>query len=332
MICLHCVNVSWVGGINSFVMSFQKAFSEFQHHILFLGNFNENYDLYKDLQTQGIRCYFNYQITAELIDKINPKIFCIHNPPLSMFPKRLKDFRILQKCWVILFHHAKTKLFPHVDLDIFVSKWIEDMYKDWRQYIKKSKIVHPSIDGTLYLNIKREYTKKKDVMIGRIQSNTNHAFGKFSEDIEMLKKLKKTKFFLVGTGYDENNANKKFTFAPIKIGKMPEYLSKLDIFYIWGGHNHVESWSRVVSEAMMSGLPVVVKDNHDGLAEQARESKACFLVNTEKEFVKIMQKLIDDPKLRKKHGELGRKWASENITIKNLRQDLINEMFEFGVK
>ncbi len=169
-------------------------------------------------------------------------------------------------------------------------------------------------------------------MIGRIQSNTNHVFGKFSEDVKMLKKLKNAKFFLVGTGYEEEKANKRFTFASIKIGKMPEYLSKLDIFYIWGGHNHVESWSRVVSEAMMSGLPVVVKDNKDGLAEQAKKSKACFLVNTEKEFVKTMQKLIDNPKLRKKHGELGRKWASKNITIKNLRQNLINEMFEFGVK
>lgn len=329
MICLHCVTVAWTGGVNGFVMDFAKAFPEFQHHILFLSDHNEDYSLYKALQTQGIRCYHNKEITAELIDKINPKIFFIHNPPLSMHQKSLKDLNILKKCYVILFHHAKTKLFPNVDLDMFNSKWIADIYKDWRQYIKKSKIVHPAIDGTPYLNIKREYTKKKDVMIGRIQSNTNHVRGKFSEDVKMLKKLKNANFFLVGTGYEET-ADKRFTFAPIKQGAMRRYLEKIDIFYIWGGKGHVESWSRVVSEALMSGIPVVVKNNQDGLAEQAIKSKACFLVNTEKEFIKIMQKLIDNPKLRKKHGELGRKWASENITIKNLRQDLINEMFEFA--
>ena len=331
MICLHCVNVSWTGGINGFIMDFAKAFPEFQHQILFLSDHNEDYNLYKVLQTQGIRCYYKPEITAELIDEINPKILIIHNPPLSMYPKKIKDLKILQKCYSILFHHAKTKLFPNViELDIFNSQWVADMYKDWEQYIKKSKIVHPAIDGTPYLNIKREYTKKKDVMIGRIQSNTNHVRGKFSEDVKMLKKLKNANFFLVGTGYEET-ADKRFTFAPIKVGKMPNYLSKLDIFYVWGGKGHVESWSRVVSEAMMGAIPVVVKNNHDGLAEQAIKSKACFLVNTKKEFIKIMQKLIDDPKLRKKHGELGRKWASENITIKNLRQDLIEEMFEFGV-
>lgn len=331
MICLHCVNVAWTGGVNGFIMDFAKSFNEFQHHILFLSDHSEDYDLYKALQTQGIRCYYKPEITSELIDKINPKIFIIHNPPLSMHQKSLKDLNILKKIYVVLFHHAKTKLFPNVDLDIFNSQWIANMYKDWGQYIKKSKIVHPAIDGTPYLNIKREYTKKKDVMVGRIQSNTNYVRGKFSEDVNMLKKLKSANFFLVGTGYEEDKADKRFTFAPIKVGKMPEYLSKLDIFYIWGGNNHVESWSRVVSEAMMSGIPVVVKDNHDGLSEQAIKSKVCFLVNTEKQFIEIMQKLIDNPKLRKKHGELGRKWASENITIKNLRQDLLNEMFEFGV-
>jgi len=42
--------------------------------------------------------------------------------------------------------------------------------------------------------------------------------------------------------------------------------------------------------------------------------------------------LIDRPELRKRKGEEGRKWAKENLTIKNLRQDLLEEMFEFGVK
>ena len=81
---------------------------------------------------------------------------------------------------------------------------------------------------------------------------------------------------------------------------------------------------------MLSGTPVVVKNNSDGLAEQGRKSEAGFLVETEKEFIRIVQKLIDNPELRKKHGELGRKWASENLTIKNLRANLINEMFEFA--
>ena len=47
---------------------------------------------------------------------------------------------------------------------------------------------------------------------------------------------------------------------------MIKYLEQIDIFYIWGGKGHIESWSRVVTEAMLSGIPVVVKDNKDGLS------------------------------------------------------------------
>jgi len=331
MICLHVANLAWIGGVNGVISDFAKSFPEFSHEILFLKDLNENYDLYKALQTQGIRCYYNNEITGEFLDELKPQILIIHNPPATMYPKTLKDLKILQKCYVILFHHAKTKLFPYVDLDIFVSQWIADAYKGWEKYIKKSKIVHPCVDGEPYLNIKRSYKTLQNVTVGRIQSNTNNFMGKFSEDVGMLKKLKNCNFFLVGDGYEKTD-DKRFTFAPLKQGAMRRYLEQVDIFYIWGANDHVESWSRVVTEAMLSGIPVVVKNNNDGLAEQAIKSKACFLVNTEEEFIDTIQKLIDNPELRKKHGEMGRKWASENLTLKNLRQNLINEMFEFGVK
>ena len=230
---LHIANLSWIGGVNGVISDFAKAFPEFSHEILFLRDLNENYNLYKDLQTRGIRCYHAPEITEELIDGINPKIICLHNPPETIYKKELKDLKILQKYYFLLWHHAKTKLFPHIDLDIFVSQWIADAYKDFGKYIKKSKIVHPCVDEVPYINIKREYTEKENVTIGRIQSNTNAHLGKFSEDVKMLKQLKNSNFFLVGDGY-EKTSDPRFTFAPIKIGKMPEYLKKVDIFYIWG--------------------------------------------------------------------------------------------------
>jgi len=330
MIVLHIANLAWVGGVGNFISDFACAFPEFQHQILFLRDLNENYDYYKSFEERGIRAYHAPEITEELIDGINPKIICLHNPPETIYKKELKDLKILQKTYTILFHHAKTKLFPNIDLDIYVSQWIADAYKGFEKFIKKSKVVHPCVDAEPYLNIKREYIKKENVTVGRIQSNTNAHLGKFSEDVGMLKKLKNVDFFLVGDGYEKTD-DKRFTFAPIKQGAMKNYLEKVDIFYVWGAKGHTESWSRVVTEAMLSGIPIVVKDNHDGLAEQVRKSKAGFLVNTEEEFLKTIQMLIDDPELRKKHGELGRKWASENLTIKNLREALIDDMLQFGV-
>ncbi len=326
---LHCANLCWVGGVGEFIKSFSRAFPEFQHEVLFLRDINDNYKYYQSFQTLGIRAYHSLEITEELIDGINPKIICLHNPPESLWQKELKDLNILQKYQTIQFHHNKCKIFPHINLHIFVSDWIKEAYKDFSKYIQKSKIVHPCVDAEPYLNIKREYNKKENVIVGRIQSNTNNFRGKFSEDVGMLKKLKNAKFFLVGDGY-EKTSNPRFAFLPIKQGAMRNYLEKIDIFYIWGGKGHVESWSRVISEALLSGLPVVIRDMKDGMSEQVRKSGVGFLVNTEEEFIETVQKLINNPELRKKHGELGRKWASENLTIKNLRQNLINEMFEFA--
>ncbi len=324
---LHICTLAWTGGINSFILDFKKSFNEFQHEVLFTSDIKENYGVYKVFQTQGIRCYFNDNLTEEFFEKINPKIICLHNPPHTLYPKKLKDLKILQKYYTIQFCHNKCKIFPHISMHIFVSNYIKDAYKDFGKYINKSKVVHPCVDAEPYLNIKRSYEMLRNVTIGRIQSNTNAHLGKFSEDVRMLKKLKNANFFLVGEGYEKTD-DERFTFAPM--GNMVEYLKKIDIFYIWGGKGHIESWSRVITEAMLSGIPVVIKDMKDGMAEQVQKSGVGFLVNTEEEFLATLQMLIENPDLRKVHGELGRKWASENLTIKNLRQNLINEMFEFA--
>ena len=326
---LHIANLCWIGGVSGVISDFAKAFPEFEHNILFLRDIKENYNLYKSLQTQGIRCYHAPEITEELIDKINPKILILHNPPESNWTKELKNFNILQKYTTIQFYHNKCKIFPHISLHIFVSDWVKSAYKDFKKYIQKSKVVYPCVDAEPYLNIKREYTKKENVTVGRIQSNTNAHLGKFSEDVGMLKKLKNANFFLVGDGYEKTD-DERFTFAPLRQGAMRRYLEQVDIFYIWGAKGHTESWSRVVSEALLSGIPVVIKDMNDGMSEQAKKSGACFLVNTEEEFIKIVQILIDDPELRKKLGEIGREWAKNNVTIKNLREALIDDMLQFA--
>ena len=324
---LHIATLAWVGGINSFISDFKRAFPEFQHEVLFTSDLNDNYACYQDFQTQGIRCYHNNELTEDFFEKINPKIIILHNPPNTLYPDRLKDLKILQKYYVIHFHHNKSKVFPYVDLDIFVSQWIADAYKDFGKFIKKSKVVHPCVNGENYLNIKRCYKTLQNVTVGRIQSNTNAHLGKFSEDVRILKKLKNAKFFLVGSGY-EKTSDLRFTFAPF--GAMRRYLEQIDIFYIWGAKGHVESWSRVVTEAMLSAIPVVIRDMKDGMSEQAKKSGACFLVNTEEEFLKTTQMLINHPTVRKHYGELGREWARNNVCLKNLREGLIDEMFYFA--
>ncbi|NQT23715.1 glycosyltransferase, partial [candidate division KSB1 bacterium] len=88
---------------------------------------------------------------------------------------------------------------------------------------------------------------------------------------------------------------------------MAKYLEQIDIFTIWG--DTTESWSKVATEAMMSGIPVVARDHKDGLSEQLTASGGGFLVTSEAEFIETVQTLIDSPRLRTQIGGRGRVWA-----------------------
>ena len=116
---------------------------------------------------------------------------------------------------------------------------------------------------------------------------------------------------------------------PIRPGGMANYLQKLDIFAIWG--ETTESWSKVVTEANLSGIPVVARDHKDGLSEQLRLSGGGLLVNTEDEFVKAVQMFIDDPQCRRAVGERGRQWCLENASTKTIKKRFTDLFLEWSV-
>ena len=110
---------------------------------------------------------------------------------------------------------------------------------------------------------------------------------------------------------------------------MATYLKEIDIFTIWG--NTPESWSRVVTEANLSGIPVVVRDMHDGLAEQVTRSGGGLLADTPGEFVELIQMLVENPKRRIELGEQGQWWCNRNCTTDNLKEKFTDLFLEWGL-
>jgi glycosyltransferase involved in cell wall biosynthesis len=94
-------------------------------------------------------------------------------------------------------------------------------------------------------------------------------------------------------------------------GKLPapEFLQGLDIFYYRTGE-HVETFGRVVFEAMACGLPVVCH-SHGGYADAIHHGKNGFLFGTTEEAQELLAKLIADPALRAKVGANARKTVEE---------------------
>ncbi len=89
-------------------------------------------------------------------------------------------------------------------------------------------------------------------------------------------------------------------------GRLPavEFLRSLDIFYYRSGV-HVETFGRVVFEAMACGLPVVCHV-HGGYAEAIRHGENGFLFETTDEAQALLSRLVDDPALCRAVGAAAR--------------------------
>ncbi|PLP58519.1 group 1 glycosyl transferase [Mesorhizobium loti] len=99
-----------------------------------------------------------------------------------------------------------------------------------------------------------------------------------------------------------------------------EFLSTLDAFYYRTG-THVETFGRVVLEAMACGLPVVCH-KHGGYADHIRQGENGFLFETTQEATQILAALQADPVLRATVGCKARRTVEQLFSPHALRERL----------
>jgi glycosyltransferase involved in cell wall biosynthesis len=102
-------------------------------------------------------------------------------------------------------------------------------------------------------------------------------------------------------------------------------MNKLDIFYYRSG-THIETFGRVVLEAMASGVPVVCF-YYGGYAEHIKHGENGYLFRTNLEAMEIIQSLYNDASLRKQIGMAGKLTAEKLFS-----PEAINERMEFYQK
>lgn len=103
-------------------------------------------------------------------------------------------------------------------------------------------------------------------------------------------------------------------------GAMPaaDFLQSLDIFY-YRSHTHVETFGRVVFEAMACALPVVCHV-HGGYADAIRHGDNGFLFETTEEARALLEQLAADAGLRERLGAAARKTV-EDMYCANAREE-----------
>ncbi|WP_457152942.1 glycosyltransferase family 4 protein [Mesorhizobium sp. P5_C1] len=99
-----------------------------------------------------------------------------------------------------------------------------------------------------------------------------------------------------------------------------EFLPTLDVFYYRTG-SHVETFGRVVFEAMACGLPVVCH-SHGGYADHIRHGENGFLFETTQQARQILADLKADPELRATVGREARRTVEQLFSSQALRRRL----------
>ncbi len=326
---LHCNNWAILGGIESLVMDFAGTFPQYQHTLVTIQPGCGDLSFVAYLQNQGIR-YMNAEgkLTKSIIDEIDPAIVMLHNTRGEHIEGEWPFAWLREGRRVIGVHHASTWPLVSADMDWFVSDYVRKYYEKCEPRMK-AFTMPPCVCEDAYLGIERN---GRTPVIGRIQSGTNLRKGKVpAQFFDLLEKVEDCDFFVVTskTLANAHGARNRFRFAPIKPGAMAGYLKEVDVFAIWGDTK--ETWSRVVTEANLSGIPVVARNHNDGLAEQIKESGGGILVDTEEEFVKTLQRLVNDRDEREGIGALGQNWCLENASSAALKERFLETFLEWSL-
>lgn len=290
------------GGIPTSIISLINELNEYNHNIIQLNNrVNELFS--NEYKKNGANFYvLNKKLMDDDIIPLNPEYIFIHS-----CNKKYINPSILKRYKTITFYHYNVvdnnDYFG--DLNWFVSEFL---YKKTKTKPKDYIILPPPIFVRDFINIERPQRKP---IIGRIQSRSVLKDGKFSRNFFNLLSKINGETFIVGP----KNSN-----AEVIPGMMPKYLKEIDVFVIWG--ETTESWSLVTSEANLSGIPVVARRMNDGLTEQLNKSGGGILVDTEEEFIDMVNLLINDENKRNEIGQRGKYWCLENTSSKLIRSYL----------
>jgi glycosyltransferase involved in cell wall biosynthesis len=157
------------------------------------------------------------------------------------------------------------------------------------------------------------------VVIGRMSRDVVEKH--HPEDLDLYRELARQGFEVRLQGAaclsDQLSAIEGVQWSPEGAMPAPEFLRSLDIFYYRTGA-HVETFGRVVFEAMACGLPVVCHQ-HGGYAESIRHGENGFLFETTEQARVLLQCLAADPALRARIG------AEARNTVERMYSEVAQE-------
>ncbi len=300
---LWVMNVAWVGGTGLWVLENIRAMSLWYHTVVFL-NGEPVFQIIEDFVEAGADISKATAITKEMVAAIDPIAIILSNTdphkiegghPWSWIPDHL---------YTIYVHHsAITPWMPGANMDVFVSEHLKSQYRNLLEWMRSVKVCPPLGELSEYLSIPR--IQHDRCVIGRVSSDERK---KFPGQLLGILKASNQKCILVGGSKYFGKAPAGWRYPDFGSEPVRDLLTEMDIFVY--RTDLTETWCRCVTEAMASGIPVVV-EKRGGPAEQVRDGIDGFVCETDAEFIEKLKKLAADPSLRFRMGKHARERAKQ---------------------
>jgi len=283
----------------------------------------------------------------DLVKKINPNVIRAYNPLIEgwLAASCTKELKI--PFFVSLhtqYDHnrrlAKNNFKKYLALK-YTEKFIEPfvletadkiivVYKIIEPYVlkhssKKPEILHNRVDCERFANGSNLESLPKPLIlsVGSLIQVKNHQCL-----IEAMKEVN-AHLLIIGNGElytDLINLIKKYQLQnkisiekSVTHNKIQDYYKSAQVFAL-AYNNEVESLPMPVMEAMASGLPVVIPCTKEGFSE-GLENVAVLTENNPKSFSIIIQKLLDNPNLRKDYSKKSKNKARDFDTKKIMKRE-----------
>ena len=322
-IMLHFNQAFWRGGSILFMRDMARAYPEFQHITCFFYDGREDYEMANEFRYEGIEVCRIEKLTEKLVEDIDPVLMVFHNTEGKNVEGEW-PFSWLKRWPLMAVHHNKSQPCFYADVDIFVSQALLDQYKNI-QHRMNYRLIPPCIDLRSYQLIERKENNDRCV-IGKLTSDYHTRFPPELPPIlnKVNKEVPHVDFVLVGGAKYWGKAKLPSCSMPSIGSKDPaEFYRSFDIFVHMNKKGTVDSWGRVISEAMASGLPVVCQGK-GGPAEQVTHGETGFLCNTDDDYVKYLSMLACDAAMRYEMGMKARDRALSEFGIERFRKETVD--------
>jgi len=318
---LWVMNVCWMGGTALWVLDTIKTLSGWKHEVIFL-NGEEDKSISDQFKALGIRVSKAGGITRDLMQAINPSSVILSNTS----PTKIEDFPntkwLTDNYYTIYYHHSAVHPWlSESDIDIFNSEYLKNQYRNLFERMRQIFVIPPGVEPEDLIKIKRYKKEKERLVIGRHSSDLPDKYPK--EQIDILKEVGHPAIILGGEKYYDQEVLKQDNITVLPVGAMevPRFLASIDIFTYRTAPSVKETWGRILTEAMLAGLPAVVEDC-GGLSEQIEHGVDGFLCKNDDQFVRYLTMLVTDHELRYEMGQKAREKALQNFTNMEFKKNI----------